>query len=166
MTAYRISIDSGTEFGYAVWDEEQWKRDGTPALPCKTGVIGPRLQGKWLARLAQGMRLFEVALTEQWDGLKRAYVEYPTFFDTAGGHTSARRGDLVKLCIATGWICGVLDHHRVPIQLVRPVQWKGQLPKPVVNARIREIYGLSPQAGWKSHDWDAVGIGLWAQGAF
>jgi hypothetical protein len=92
----------------------------------------------------------------------RAYVEFPSLFQSAHGQMVARRGDLVKLA----WFTGLLSGSLVGVTLVPVNDWKGQLPKGVVANRIQKILGEKDCASIKSHAWDAVGIGLWAAGRF
>ena len=72
--------------------------------------------------------------------------------------------DLLKLVL----LVGALSHEiysvyrKTPI-LVEPMIWKGQLPKPVTDARVTELTGLKIK---KDHESDAIGMGLSAQGFF
>lgn len=86
----------------------------------------------------------------------------------AGGYASSRT-TILPLCAAVGqwarWI-----HSKGGRFVPAPVsEWKGQLPKDVVNDRVKKLLSrkdleaLSPD---RSHDWDAAGIGLWYLGRF
>lgn len=95
----------------------------------------------------------------------RILCEYPAFFPTAAGMTSARSGALVKLA----YLCGRFDESLQSVgkfELVAVAEWKGQASKDIINSRIAKQIpeSVRSQAGMsssQSHDWDAVGIGLW-----
>lgn len=76
----------------------------------------------------------------------------------------ARRGDLVKLVMVVGSIVGILSTGCYEIILIPVNRWKGQLPKDVVNKRVERFYGSNNCKGFKTHAWDAVGIGLYYKG--
>lgn len=91
----------------------------------------------------------------------RVVCEYPKFFGSAGGHMVAASGDLLKLTFLVGAIGGAC----IPLPFI-PIgvnDWKGQLPKEVVEERINRRYGIPKMRdlGVKSHAYDAVGIGLY-----
>ena len=146
----RITIDPGaTGSGWAVWDMN-WKL-------LRNGVINPPRELEWetkayyvVARLGDLVELF---------GCVEGYIEYPAFFQTHGASGVASSGALVKLAWFVGLCCGAL----LPctIKLVTVGQWKGQLPKEVVKGRIKRIL---PKVKATSHDWDAIGIGLYLKG--
>lgn len=95
------------------------------------------------------------------------FVEYPVFMSGAGGRMVAAAGDLGKLTFLTGMICGKILNYDQSLTLVRPFEWKGQLPKDVCERRIRSILGEDfPKNKLSNHAVDAIGIGLWAQGRF
>jgi hypothetical protein len=85
-------------------------------------------------------------------------------------HQSARAqmmwksGDLQHTLV----FIGMVAYHCEGIVLVKPSEWKGQLPKSVVERRLRVTLGNSVcrDLGIESHAWDAIGIGLWARGRF
>jgi hypothetical protein len=89
-------------------------------------------------------------------------IETPMFMPgTRQGAMVALRGDLVKLAMLTGLLMGYL---RDPCILVPVNQWKGQLPKKVVERRVKDVITakLAKRMELRSHMWDAVGIGLYA----
>ncbi len=91
-------------------------------------------------------------------------IEYPEFHGSTGGMMVARRGDLVKLTFTCGFLVGYLCRH-VEVELVTVRQWKGQLPKAIVQTRIRRILGEEVSRQFRNdHEWDAVGVGLYVQG--
>ena len=145
----KITIDPGaTGSGWAMWDSK-WKL-------LQNGVIIPDKELSWeakayqvVARLTQVSELFEC---------EEGYIEYPAFFQSHGACGVANSGALVKLAWFVGLCCGSLPF---PPRLVSVGTWKGQLPKKVVISRIKRIL---PNVKAKSHDWDAIGIGLYIRG--
>lgn len=146
----RITIDPGaTGSGWAVWDSN-WKL-------INNGVINPDKEFEWEAKAYQVVaQLGEVV--ERFD-CKEGYVEYPAFFQAHGACGVANSGALVKLAWFVGLCCGALLPCR--IHLVTVGEWKGQLPKKVV---IQRILRIMPKCKATSHDWDAIGIGLYLKG--
>ena len=152
-----LSVDPGLQgTGWALWDH-------TGCL-IKVGVITPSQtkplfsRCRWIANKLQEIEF------DNKDFL--VVCEYPKFFDSAMGQMVARRGDLVKLATLIGVIAG-----RCKSSSFMPVgvnEWKGTLPKTVVERRIRAIIGEKKcvRLGIKTHAWDAVGIGLYKQGRF
>jgi len=154
-----VSIDPGIETGWAAWDTHKptWKL-------VNVGILSPAGTA-WDTRLRNLCMLFKAYVIEPYAPTK-AIIEMGQFFESEGGQLCARRGDLAKLLLATGALYGMLRTHcNTGIVLVKPSQWKGQLPKKIVEQRIRRILGskLCEQLDIQSHAWDAVGVGLWAQ---
>jgi hypothetical protein len=98
-------------------------------------------------------------------GIHLVYFEEPVFFTDGGSTAVAASGSLVKLSMATGAMAQVAWGKGAEVKMAPVVQWKGQLPKKVVNKRICKLLKCSSRA-YTSHAWDAVGIGLWAKGFF
>lgn len=132
--------------------------------PMRCGVIRVRKPVDFHARSSEIARELAEIAVESYIG--QVYIEYPSFFDSARGHMVARRGDLLKLCYLVGVISGRLGP--TATELVPVAQWKGQLPKEVVESRIRKTLGNSivKRLGIRTHAWDAVGIGLYKHGRF
>lgn len=144
--------------GYAMFDCLRTK-DEAPGMVCTHGVL-KTTERAWQAGAedlsAQMIGLLE-ALTPDVVAL-----EVPELWQTAVSQSSASSGDLFKLCYLCGCFGEIVRQfcRRSPI-LVRPSEWKGQLPKDVVIRRIKIIYPLLTAT---SHDADAIGIGLHLQG--
>jgi hypothetical protein len=86
-------------------------------------------------------------------------------------HHSARarmmwQGDLQYTLVLSGIIAGYMMP--CEFQFVKPSEWKGQLPKSVVERRLTQRLGAKTcrRLGIRTHAWDAVGIGMWARGQF
>ncbi len=92
------------------------------------------------------------------------YCEFPAFFQSSGGQKTAKSGALVKLVFtvgATAETCRTLGIQFIPV----PVnQWKGQLPKEVVEERVMKRLKGVPFAPFDDHCIDSVGIGLYVKG--
>ncbi len=74
---------------------------------------------------------------------------------------SVKKGDILKLMYLVGQIAYVCREFSCPCIQVKPHEWKGNMNKAVVIERIkRALKGWSP----RSHDADAVGMGLSAMG--
>lgn len=92
-------------------------------------------------------------------------IEYPAFFNSAGGTMVAKKGDLLKLTFLVGIIYSYVRRHQgIKVLLVPVNEWKGQLPKEIVVMRIIRKLGKKQTKKLKSHDWDATGIALHLSG--
>jgi hypothetical protein len=91
-------------------------------------------------------------------------IEMPEFQAGATRIMGWKTGDLQKLTLLVGVISGRLHRMVRDVRLVFPSQWKGQLPKDVVERRLTEHFGVPKvrALGVKTHAWDALGIGLFA----
>jgi hypothetical protein len=87
-------------------------------------------------------------------------IEMPAYQEGATRQMGWKTGDLQKLTLLVGYLCA--DDWGA-VTLVTPREWKGQLPKAVVEQRIVRTLGADRCAalGVKTHAWDAVGIGLY-----
>lgn len=148
--AYQMTIDPGTGgTGYAIWDA-QWELIQNGVL----NGVGKTWDSK-MRDIGHKLKLLVKA-----NKIRKAFIEEPQKFQSSFGNMVADRGDLVKLSIFVGYLDGYLG---IEMNRVRVINWKGQLPKDVV---IRRIKKLLPDVDAKSHDFDAIGIGLYLKGAF
>lgn len=140
--------------------------------PISTGVIKipPReYEGSWTMHAALVAAAFQGVLTshtphvvvleqpELWSGSAMSHAA-----TTAGA--KGEPGDLFKLTYLIGQF-GLLTKQvlgSLPI-LVHPYEWKGQLSKELVIARITAL-SLGLAVGPKDHEADAIGMGIAAQG--
>jgi hypothetical protein len=150
VKAYHMTIDPGASgSGWALWSE------GWELL--KNGVVLPPKSDEWEQQAYYTVgHLRDVA---KKSGAEAGYVEFPAFFQAHGAGV-ASSGALVKLAWFVGLVCGKMPMY---VELVTVGEWKGQLPKRIVEDRIRKIL---PGVRAKSHDWDAIGIGLYKAGRF
>jgi hypothetical protein len=127
-------------------------------------IRGKDKEADWDWRCAlQGHRLLETL--KAWP-IDWVYCELPCFFESAGGLMVASQNDLVKLAFLVGIYGGVCATRGVPFTPVPVAEWKGQLPKAVVNRRIVKILGEGACREFRQDIWDSVGIGLYAKGWF
>jgi len=86
-------------------------------------------------------------------------VEWPTFEDSPRGRNLARKG-FNKLCAVAGGCVAVAAVHGIPYALITAWQWKGKYPKPLIKARVEELFG---ERDWAREDeWESLGLALWA----
>lgn len=147
----KLTIDPGLNgTGWALWDE-RWKL-------LRNGVITPKNKG-WEMRGSE-ITCRVLDLDELINDVRDVYMEFPEFHQSAGGQVTAKSGALVKLAWFVGFLSSAIP---VPVHYVTPTQWKGQLPKQIVIDRIK---AKMPDVKAKSHDYDAIGIGLYVRGDF
>jgi hypothetical protein len=158
----RASMDpGGTGAGLCIWPEEEWNQCLPPVW--MQNVYPVRRVGPWLDRTMSVLS----QIADHLDNFKPShlYCECPQFFEGTRGMASAGSGDLVKLCLFTGGIIEVCRVRDTRLHLIDVNEWKGQLPKDVVE---RRIYKRLPQLEGviSAHVVDGVGIGLYAKGFF
>lgn len=122
------------------------------------GIVRCRQAHHWTER--SGMICAEIARLVLTRYVGRVVVEQPKFFDSSAGHMVARRGDLLKLMYLVGELAGRV--HPVKTLLIPVNDWKGQLPKDVVERRVRRELGKErfEELKIREHAIDAVGLGL------
>lgn len=144
----KITIDPGTAgTGFALWDKN-WKL-----------MDYGNLYGKskdWKSKTIDISRSLSQIVKDF--NVEQAYIEKPRKFNGVFGSMVADKGDLVKLSMFVGYLDGYLN---IPMEFVEIIDWKGTLPKDIVEKRVRKIF---PEIKAKSHCIDAVGIGLYLRG--
>jgi len=153
MNEHYMTIDPGLGgTGVAIWDAEAFnKRD---ALPVWHKAFRKNGLDKYLQEFTELI---------EWYGITKVWIENAHYHGTgsAKGQMVAQTGGLVKLAKFIGALQGLCYSLKVQIKTVDVPEWKGQLPKDVVNMRILRVW---PECDCTTHDWDAVGIGLYLQG--
>lgn len=152
-----ISVDPGRNGGCAHWEEDF-------GAPTRTTVWAPAKDLPWeLAILVMGRTLVrEVAY-----GPAIMWCEWPTLHESSeAGRETARSGALVKLAASIGVAIEVCRSHDIKFVPVPVADWKGQMSKVAVENRIRRILGPDACSNFRTHAWDAVGIGLHMKGRF
>lgn len=185
-----LAVDPGINgTGWALWKSRSALGKRLSSEPDMVGVMRKRFDSfvgatNWLADelyVATGMARWTCSAHRSavcGCGPKPAIIvtcEFPEFQTSASRSMGWMRGDLQKLTYLVGAI-GYMTYARLaeknhPGSLFEPVpvsQWKGQLPKTVVESRIRDTLGnrVCERLDIKTHAWDAVGIGLWRLGVF
>lgn len=135
------------------------------------------LRGLGLVRGKAGEGAVELAqraagLIRAETGLEAHHVVYERMQVYAGQRQKGDQNDLIELAEIGGGMAALLASTSTPL---RPREWKGQVPKDVLEGRVRKR--LSEQelaltearleaypASLRHNGWDAVGIGLWACG--
>jgi hypothetical protein len=161
-----LAIDPGLSgTGWAYWREDQEHQGDAPyavgviTVPNKLRSDDFVIRAKYVAQ-----QLFSITgklydIDESPTDI--VVCEFPNYQDSGARSMGWRSGDLQRLTFLTGVIAQRFDDCEfVPVE---PYKWKGQLPKHVVEDRIRKRLGgkTCRTLGVKSHAWDAIGIGLW-----
>ena len=158
-----LSLDPGIEMGYAYWPNSHWKYKKAPQ---EADCIIPCTSVTWQRRFEDLMGTFQTML-RKWQPTF-VVVEEPMFFG-AGSEASAAAGSLIKLAAVYGGLMAVAatqERYSFQIVSITVAKWKGQLPKPVVQNRLKEIYQDQWNPRWSSHAVDAIGIGTYYMGLF
>ena len=161
-----LSIDPGSSgTGWAWWYDATPEQPPAPA-PNGWDIITPTLP-TWQGRVAEVVNALHDFLNEPREyGFDYCLLEFPELWSgSARSHASTANDSTFKLAFLCGALWDVLrgDHGsmvRRPIELVRPSDWKGQMPKAVTQALVRRELGVE----YPSHAGDAVAMGLSAMG--
>lgn len=177
---YLFSVDPGLMgTGWAFWEE-------TVGEPLAVGVINSCStlnNASWIDRglditiqlnsaifnCITKHRFGDTKTDPRFDTEKRTITvlsEYPQFQGSAKGYAATTKGDIYKLATLVGMFGARTIETPFRFEIVEVSVWKGQLPKDIVEKRIRRILGedACTRLGIKTHAWDAVGIGLWKRG--
>lgn len=186
-----LAIDPGINgTGWSMWQSVPPKM--APSLisnvPSEVGVLRKRFgsfvdAATWIADEVYAVtgraRWYCPVHRQHWCGCGKqpqliVTCEFPEFQTSAARSMGWMRGDLQKLTFLTGVLARAVTRHtnhdiqQATFEPVPVSQWKGQLPKDVVQRRIEKELGLpnTRNLDIKTHAWDAVGIGLWRLGVF
>jgi len=143
------------------------ERKTKTSSPKETGVLkipASKYKDGWVQHvqcIAASFRGILAAYKPEW-----VVLEQPELWASSKSHAATvskngEAGDIFKLTYLIGAM-GLLVHQTIgktPV-LIFPREWKGQLDKGVVIARIEGEIGITP----RDHEADAVGMGLAAQG--
>lgn len=131
------------------------------------GVVRSKLKlhGKsaWISHssyISVQVKAIATAMSEHEKGLM-VHIEFPSLWTTSSkSRTSAEKGDLFKLAYLCGCLANAVE--QIPsfkkLRLMSPSQWKGQLPKRVVESRVVKAFPYLPKL--RDHEVDAIGMGL------
>lgn len=165
MKTVWLTLDPGINIGVAVWTDTQTEPLYFSSFPPNRGVKMDGDVQTYCYKCISALEKFESYIANSSLHPEKLYVEWPAFFS----RVTAQRGDLVKLTFALGWLAKFATAQGAEFVPLEIVKWKGQLPKEIVQKRIRKI--LTPKWCEKSglelateHAWDAVGMGLAVKG--
>lgn len=157
-----MAIDPGVEGAFAFWKESTVEYVERPSVWGTFGSTGS--SEDWQVRVDTAWRQLRTRIFLLKP--QRVVCEWPELFaHNEASLASNKRGDLMKLMYVVGGISKICHGMSIPIQLARVFEWKGQLSKSMVIKRIKDRFP-GATLPFKSHEWDAVGIGLWARGKF
>lgn len=148
-----LTIDPGKGgTGYAVWDYTYFLTTRKFML-IEYGVWNPSKRNPILSR-------YRTMLLKYFHS--KVVIENAAFMDgDAKTQMVARSGALVKLAQFIGRMLQLADDHGIKSELLEVAKWKGTLSKEITKRRILKVM---PNVNAKSHDWDAIGQGLYYQG--
>jgi hypothetical protein len=173
MSEYIMTVDPGSAHcGIAIWSTQTWA-DGTLGgavkslvsymtletssdMKTKLGVVGAMC--KAIATLVSDKNIL--------DNLVEVHVEMPAIFLSCARGISATE-DVIDTVMICGYIKGLLESI-CEVYYIPVIDWKGTLPKKICNERVKKIFEKEgyPLSRSSTHALDAVGIGLYKQGAF
>lgn len=154
-----LAIDPGLGgTGWALWE--------TGRSPARIGIVRDTARDDLLSvrcqELCQKLYLSVATLYS----LQTVVIEMPQQMSNRAG-IAAQAGGVYKLAVLVGALTMYLmNTSNATVHVVTPSEWKGQLPKDVVQRRVEQRLGISlcQKLKIRSHAWDAVGLGLWAMG--
>ena len=156
-TKVNISVDPGLRgTGVAVWSIKNWPK-----------LVRPLYHFIVSSRLPYAQAGIDVAdavcrkLSAYGYEVENMYCEFPSVWANAVSYSAATSGDILRLTYGIGCIAGRMPN--CSLHMVGVNEWKGQLSKEQVETRI--VARLS-DIRLSMHEWDAVGIGLYAKGHF
>lgn len=149
-----ISVDPGLRHcGVAVWFDRRLIRAGlvTNSMIAGRGPVAHKLMAQSVIQY-----VFPNGQTEY-------VLEYPRIYPKG----AQRKGDLNDLLDLAGVDGAIAALAQGAVQFVYPADWKGQIPKKIMNDRVWGVLTTSERIVCQSKDHnilDAVGIGLHALG--
>jgi len=159
-----MTIDPGVNgTGVAIWDSHAGVPNNKIPIFANTMSIGGRMH--WRNKVESYMHTI-LSILDVYSGCNYVYIEEPIYMESAKGQVSARSDALEKLIYCASFYAGYLTAMNQKVEFIRIIDWKGNMPKDVVERRIRKILGDSICENIHNHAWDAVGIGLHLQGLF
>lgn len=161
-----IAVDTGLNgMGWAVW-----RSPAGICPPDRAGVVevpSARMRDDWPLRATWTIAEFMGAVATSFTREATQVVEWPEFRSgDEVGIAAASRDSLSQLAFMVGMHKRIADCFGATTILAPVSEWKGQMPKRVVEQRIARAVGLRAADGSRieSHAVDATGIGLWLIG--
>jgi len=158
-----VSVDIGINaLGYAIWRDNKELE-----APLEAGIIkvpNKLIKNLWQLKIEWLLSKFEVDVLSYTHHISLLVLEWPNIRSGAVGRAAS--DDVLHLAYAAGYHAQQATQRGINILLAPVMTWKGNLSKEIVNTRIQRAIGNKDQKGgeFKSHAYDAVGIGLWAKG--
>jgi Holliday junction resolvasome RuvABC endonuclease subunit len=158
-----MTIDPGMHsMGWAYWSRKKW--DSNSVVPSACGLIKAvhkNADAPWWERVQEQCRRVGEMMTtaSPWT----VYCEMPVFFSgSAMGMAAAQTDALQKLSFMVGSLAQVVAERKGIFYPVSVREWKGQMSKEVVQARVTKALGASVVAEMniQKDTYDAVGLGL------
>lgn len=147
-----LCVDPGFHTGYAYFHNEN---DFTPIF----GTI-ELMKDKKVQSLERRM----THLFIHFDSIMESFspdvliVEGVKLYQSSKSQISGLQGDLFQLAYLVGGYCSKAEQRSVPFKIINAVEWKGQLTKEAVEARVKR---LNSKLIFKdTHAMDAVAIGF------
>lgn len=156
-----MTVDPGIRgTGLCIWEKTLWCKK--PANPLYVTNLMPQQYEDW----QKVCRRFYEEISEVIStfNVLKCWVEFPQFFQSEVGMAATTKGDIYKLSCLVGVFEGAMWSYGGQISPIEVRKWKGQLSKDIVIQRIKKTLPDIEQLNVQSHSWDAIGIGLWAQG--
>lgn len=169
-----LAIDPGAHAtGYAYFtDDGVYPSTGRPQGPAleRCGLI----RGKTLIELA-----FNTAAQVRLPPAPtKVILERPQAYQRRPGKTKGDPNDLILIAIAGGVVLGtVMEHSDIitEVELVRPAEWKGQVPKEISHRRmfanltkaecaVATSAAATIPISLRHNCYDGIALGLWALG--
>lgn len=164
--ATMLAIDGGLSgTGLALFE-----RDANRLLqPARIEVFTPKKSLPYMQKAQQIVDFISFEFINPRMGPRVAchgVMEFPDYQSGAERSMGWKKGDLQKLTYLIGVLTAAIPWTR--ITHVFPRDWKGQLPKNVVEQRLRRDLGddVCRRLDVRTHGWDALGIGLHVLGRF
>lgn len=150
-----VTLDPGDNTGWARW--------GTGLNP----LTGSFTYGKVFRKAQRVEQIFSLGqnfesmiktLRENGHTVDLVVIEeVQVWSGSLNSMAAATRGDLFKLSMVIGTYLCKCGQMNIPVKLVKPNEWKGQLPDDAVARRVNQITGNEYP---NPHIYSAVGIGL------
>lgn len=158
-----VSIDPGLRTcGVALWSDDNTLINADLVK----GSTKDKNAMAWCG-IADSVAFFiEQSMDLNIDRLTKVCIELPQIY--VRSRSKGDPNDLIQIAAVVGSICSLLCIPPEACQIIKPAEWKGQVPKDVVENRCKNVLTkdeLSKVAkvtkSLQHNVWDAVGIGLW-----
>lgn len=160
-----ITVDPGTAgLGIAVWDRVEWEVVYSLNIKQKRELLQTLTPIKHFTKTFKEKEKYfhwfdELLITYN---CSIVYCEKPAYMGSSDkGQMVAESGRLVTLALHVGGLRAIAWTRACSFHLIDVATWKGTLSKAIVQERILRVW---PECQAKSHDWDAIGIGMYLLG--